>query len=177
MSKVVYRVNGKEVSPEELAASVPRGRLRDLLDSGQPPAANSDREFWRGRWNQFADTPAQGDHYARIARARGQDTTGKAYLPSLARFPGDPLAWVSGKGDAEAVIDNNGWGSEGSINRPVRKVAEPLDVPLAADIVAGLVAKELDRVPEADRPGVNVADVREKVTDKHTPRWHKKKGA
>lgn len=42
------------------------------------------------------------------AHARGLKGPGK-YQPGLARFPGDPQAVVSSRGDAERVCKKNGW--------------------------------------------------------------------
>lgn len=45
----------------------------------------------------------QGNELASELRAQGGSTTGKVYLSSLAEYPGDPRAWVSGKDDVKRV--------------------------------------------------------------------------
>ena len=83
-------------------------RLAEMLAAGQPPMSNTDREFLEGHCNgnQFAGREAVGDAYAAVARAEGADTTGKVYMGSLAAYPGDPRAWVSGRGDVQRVLDD-----------------------------------------------------------------------
>jgi hypothetical protein len=147
--------------------------LAEMFALGAAPQSRTDAEFFRGRWNQFADTPHLGDAYRGVAEAHGQSTTGKVYLSGLARFPGDPEAWVSGRGDVERVIDRHGWGAEGSVTRPLRNVAEPEVIPVAPDIVDAKVADILAGVDPRDRPRVDVEDLREQVVERHKGPWCK----
>lgn len=169
-----------EAQRQEIAESIAQGvspRLAEMLVLQQPPGANTDREFLHGdcNGNQFEKSPRVGDHYAAIARRAGVNVKGKKYLSSLARYPGDPAAWVDGKGDAQRVIEQNGWGAQGMINRPVTKVAEPTEVALAENIIEDRI---LDRMEEAVAAGGTPADVdvqaaREEIIAKHAPAWAK----
>lgn len=147
-------------------------RLAEMLACQQPPGARTDREFMMAECNgsQFEDTPEIGDAYAAVAKAAGVSVKGKKYLSGLAKFPGDPEAWVSGMGDAQRIIEQNGWGSQGLINRPVTRVAEAEQTTLAADIVEAKVQQELATNASQAHAG-DIEGVREKVIERHKPHW------
>jgi hypothetical protein len=147
--------------------------LAEMFVTRRPPQSKTDAEFFQGRWNQFADTPHLGDSYRQVAEAHGQSTTGKVYLSGLARFPGDPQAWVDGRGDVERVIDRHGWGAEGTVNRPLRTVAAPEMIPVAPDLVDREVGEILETVDPRDRARVDVDDLREQVVEKRKGPWCK----
>lgn len=167
--KVRVKINGRDVSREQLRASVDPEILRDMLESGVPPMSNTDREFLEGRCNgnQFERNPGLGDHYARVARRHGVDSKGKVYLSGLASFPGDPRAWVDGRGDVAKVCDERGWGCVGSVNRPVTKVVEPTGGGVAPDLI------DEKAVPLAENTGVPLAEAREQVREMIKPHWVK----
>src|SRR5271154_7062156 len=85
--------------------------LAEMFALGQPPMSNTDREFLAGTENgrQFEGQEEVGDYYRQEATKAGVNTTGKVYKNGLARFPGDPEAWVSGRGDVQRVIEERGW--------------------------------------------------------------------
>lgn len=95
-------------------------KLADMLARQQPPCAVTDATFLRGNDNgsQFQDNPDRGDYLKRVAEEGGQMVKGKKYLAQLARFPGDPEAWVDGRGDVERVCRKRGWGCDGAVNVP-----------------------------------------------------------
>lgn len=72
-------------------------RLADMLASRQAPALMTDAVFMQGH------------------------PEARKYMPSLARFPGDPEAFVSGRGDIDRVLRERGWGAEGAVNRKPRE--------------------------------------------------------
>jgi hypothetical protein len=179
MKGVKYLINGKSYTEEEYQAwreankEKLASRFREMLESGKAPSARTDREFLMGHCcgNQFEGQEYLGDHYARIAKANNVDITGRVYMGSLARFPGDPEAWVSGKGDAEAILDKRGWGAEGMINRPVKNVAEPEKVAVDPSLVqdeVDLIVEEM--VPDGERQLVDRVNLAEQV-------FNRKKGA
>jgi hypothetical protein len=97
----------------------------------------TDSVFLQGHCNgnQFAGMPYQGDYYRGVAKRQGQDTTGKVYLSGLAAYPGDPEAWVSGRGDAERICQKRGWGAQGAISVKALPREPGPPVRLADDIV------------------------------------------
>ena len=152
-------------------------KFDEMVESGIPPVSKTDVEFLKGSENgsQFANDPFAGDYYASVAKKAGVSITGKKYLGQLAKYPGDPKAWVSCRGDVQQVCEERGWGSEGNVNVKMRERENPPSeaVPIADDIVNKEVIRELAgqtvKVKEA-------MDVREKVTDRLTPKWKKKRG-
>lgn len=151
--------------------------LAEMFALQSPPQiAGTDSVFLEGHCNgnQFDGQEAVGEMYAAEAKAAGVDTKGKVYLGGLARYPGDPAAWVNGRGDVKRICEERGWGCRGAVSV---KAAEPLDAPketpLADDIVHDKVAEILGHLPERERPRVDVQDLTEQVKDKMTPKWRK----
>jgi hypothetical protein len=64
------------------------------------------------------------------------DTLGRVYLRGMARYPGDPEAWVSSRGDVARLAASRGWGVSGMVDVKRREVEPAPDVAVAADIVA-----------------------------------------
>lgn len=98
--------------------------LADMLSSATPPGCVTDSTFLAGHCcgNQFEKTPEVGDRLREIAESQGQMTKGKVYLGSLARYPGDPKAWVDGRGDVKRVCEERGWGCEGDVKVAPKEV-------------------------------------------------------
>ena len=142
-----------------------------------PGMAGTDSAFLEGHCNgsQFDGQEHIGDMYRAEAAAAGVDVKGKVYLGSLAQYPGDPAAWVSGRGDVKRICEERGWGCRGAVNV---KAAEPLetpkDIPIASDIVDNQVGEILAHVPVRERPRVDVQDLREQVADRLKPSWSDK---
>lgn len=92
--------------------------LAEMFASAQAPCAVTDATFLAGHCNgsQFAGQEAEGDFIRRVAESEGQSVKGKVYLGGLAKYPGDPKAWVDGRGDVKKVCEERGWNCEGSVN-------------------------------------------------------------
>lgn len=149
-------------------------RLAEMLATGTPPMSNTDREFLEGHCNgsQFANEEEIGEVYRRRARAAGVDPKGKVYLSGLARFPGDPEAWVDGRGDVQRRLEERGWGSEGSVTVKPRDPVAPSPSPkVADDLVDDEVGRILAAVPPAERAAVDTQDLREQVVAARAPHW------
>src|ERR1700676_3108092 len=101
--------------------------LAEMFALRQPPMSNTDREFLQGHvnGNQFEGQDEIGDQFRKQAEAAGVNVQGKVYMGGLAAFPGDPEAWVGGRGDFQKVVEDRGWSCEGSVN-----VAAPSKPPI-----------------------------------------------
>ena len=185
--RIIYGATGKryflgdqEVSEAEYQARTQardRARLDEMLRASAPPQVRSDATFLRGHCNgsQFATQHVIGDRYKAVAEEAGQNVTGKVYMSQLANYPGDPEAWVSGRGDVKRVLEKRGWGSEGAVSTKVRESLNP-PAPgpaVADDIVAAEVSTILETVPPKDRKRVDVQDLKEQVIEKRKPHWKK----
>lgn len=72
--------------------------------------------------------------YLDPAKKAGVAINGRTYQGGLARFPGDPEAWVGSMDEAKAVLRRRGWGSEQLGVKAVEREPEP-SIPIADDIV------------------------------------------
>lgn len=171
-------VNGELVweppfTPEEDAAA--QDRFRDMLDSGRAPGCMTDSVFLAGlstNGSQFEGQENVGDYYKTVAKAAGVDVQGKTYLSTLAERPGDPKAWVTGRGDVQRVLEERGWSGEGAVNVKARRDrAKPQPVGIADDIVQEHVERRIAADPGlAEKP---MEEVREQVRDEIKPHWAK----
>jgi hypothetical protein len=93
-------------------------KLAEMFAEQRPPQANTDATFLAGNANgkQFEDCQPLGDTLKAMAEREGQSVKGKKYLSQLARYPGDPEAWVDGRGDVARVVAKRGWRCSGSVN-------------------------------------------------------------
>ena len=153
-------------------------RIDAMLESGRAPGCVTDALFMVGTENgrQFATDPESGDAYKKIADAVGVSVTGKKYMSNLCRpgMPGDPEAWVSGRGDVQRICEKRGYGSEGTVKVKMRdrQEAPAPAIPIDPKIVDREWVKEL---AGQTLPIKEAMDVREKVADRLTPPWKKKK--
>lgn len=147
-------------------------RLAEMLALQSPPMSNTDREFMEGRCNgnQFEKHPLLGDFYKQEAARAGVNTTGKTYLSGLASYPGDPRAWVSGRGDAQKVCEERGWGCDGSVKVKATRFAESGGrYQVAEDIVQERVEEMLSSAPEPQK--VDREEVRDQAVKTLSPNW------
>lgn len=150
-----YIVNGKTVTQEEFREGIDPSRFDDMVNSGIPPGANTDREFLFGHvnGNQFEGQDFAADHHKKVAKAAGVSTTGKVYLSGLAEYPGDPRAWVSGRGDVQKVAEERGWGVEGAVNVKRQPAPPRPAIEVADDLVELHLAERLAKDPAlAEKP-------------------------
>lgn len=151
--------------------------LAEMFALQQPPMmGGTDSAFLEGHCNgnQFEGSEEVGDFYKEEASAAGVDVKGKVYLSGLAAYPGDPEAWVTGRGDVKRVCEQRGWGCRGAVNvKSADAVAPPPEVGIAPDIVDAEAAKVLEHIPARQRKHVDVGELKEQIKDKITPRWSK----
>lgn len=146
--------------------------LAEMFALGVPPMSNSDREFLQGQWRQFEDSPHVGDYYKRQAESQGVDVTGKVYLSGLAAYPGDPRAWVGGRGDVKKLCEERNWNCHGSVEHRAEQMEPPRAIPVAPDLIDEEVRDIVEGCPDR-LSAQQVADIREKVTEARTPHWAK----
>jgi hypothetical protein len=134
-----------------------------------PGIMGTDSNFMEGHCNgnQFEKHPEIGDFYRREAEKAGVSTTGKVYLSSLASRPGDPEAWVSGRGDVTRVVNERNWNCDGAVKRQaVRGIEGTEDVGVADNILTGR-AKEL--VAKGELQKKDVKEYKEKLKKQLAP--------
>ena len=149
-------------------------KLAAMFADGVTPALMTDAVFLQGRggcYSQFQEHDGPGSYYKHIAKQTGTDITGKVYLSGLAAYPGDPRAWVSGRGDVQKVCEERGWDCDGAVKVKASRFTERPTVEVAEDIVQDEIVKTLLDHPEPK--SVNVPDLREKIVNKRKPKWKK----
>jgi len=94
-------------------------KLAEMFAFQEGPGLDTDTTFMAGRNEDPAgegwDHKTIGEVYRQKARKAGVSPSGKTYLGTLARYPGDPEAWVSGKGDVKRVVERRGWNCDGAV--------------------------------------------------------------
>jgi hypothetical protein len=148
--------------------------LAEMLALQSPPMSNTDREFLHGVHENddvFASKPGLYEHFKKIADSQGVDITGKRYVSGLARYPGDPRAFVSGRGDVERICREEGWNCRGAVNVTSEVRSAPVQVGVAEDIVQEKVLDTLESHPEPEK--VNLGELSHQVRQALTPHWAK----
>lgn len=169
-----YYIEGEEVSEAAFHFLAP-SRLGPMLRDQCPPSSRTDREFLMGSENgrQFQGQEATGEAYKKVAESAGVSVTGKKYLSQLARYPGDPEAWVSGRGDVQRICEKRGWGCNGLVDV---KAADVGPRPDPEDLSDDIVAEKMEAaIGEADVRDVDLPSLEEKVRSQHRPHWVKNK--
>jgi hypothetical protein len=114
----------------------------------QTPALQTDTTFLANRPDPFGGDEGYAKRAVANSQAHGVTPGGRTYLGSLARFEGDPEAWVTSKADVRDVCRRRGWGCEGAVNvkAPMRDKPDPFDAPYTVD--PKLVRAEVERETE-----------------------------
>lgn len=154
-------------------------RLAEMLALASPPQIRTDATFQakaNGALGGGQFSAQTREHMLAQAAAAGVSTDGKVYEPRIARFPGDPQAWVSGPSETKKVIEGRGWSCDGDI-----KVAGPerepvKEVPIAQDLIEERVEQKLEQQLGEDFTHAEGAVVKHAIEDAHTemtPHWAK----
>jgi len=132
-------------------------KFAEMVVLQQAPSLQTDTRWLTGHHsaNQFAGGSAKeecGKYYIDVAQRHGVITSGKVYKSGLARFPGDPEAWVSSRSEVKRLCERRNWDCEGSvIHRSVDTGPAPEAKPyrVAEDIVNAELEKITDTNPTA----------------------------
>lgn len=149
--------------------------LAEMFAHQTPPQSDTDREFMIGTENgrQFDGKEKIGEAYKTVAERQGVSVKGKKYISQLAEFPGDPRAWVDGKGDIKRLAEERGYNVSGRVNvKAMRDVPPPEPIAVAEDIVQDEMRKEIAKVGDARE--LNLPDLREKIIQKRRSPYKKK---
>ncbi len=142
----------------------------EMLALQQPPSLQgTDSIFMAGQvsGNQFEKSPWLGKAYKQISEKLAPGcTSGAVYKSQLARFAGDPLAWVRGTADVKKAAAIKGVDVDGVSVSHVSPVREKPPVPLADDILQARVKLEMLKNPKQRKE-----EAVEKVLYTHTPHW------
>lgn len=121
-----------------------------------------------GQVDGAVDGSLIGDHYRALARKAGIVTHGRQYMSGLARYPGDPEAWVGDRADVVRVAKKNNFSVEGMVSVKNEREA-PAEKGLAQDVAQRLVTQKL-----MQNPGMSADRAMADVIDQHAPRGGKR---
>ena len=135
---------------EEMRRAGQSHNMSEMLALRQSPCIKSDTTFLHGHCNgnQFEANPELGDHYKAIAAAAGVNVQGAVYKSGLARFPGDPEAWVRDRGDVKRLCEQRGWGCEGDVTVKRQDFEPEPDIDVADDIVRDRMVQAIEANPD-----------------------------
>lgn len=137
-----------------------------------PGTKGSDRAFMEGRLsgNWMDSLPKrQAKWMLEEAKKAGINPNGKFYMSGLADKRGhmDPEAWVDSVDDVKRVARKRNLNVQGIVNIEARDEGRK-DVALNPRLEKELAKKEM-----AKNPSMKMGDARQKVREKHAPRWKK----
>lgn len=152
--------------------------MAEMFTLQKGPGLDTDDVFFSGSkplYDQFG-SQKHLDRFLKQAKARGfTPSVNSTYYPNLARFPGDPEAFVTraqGRSYIKKLCEDRGWACEGGVKvehrQPERDPYETA-APLANDIVAESMADELKKNPEMSKQ--DRRNLRAKVVEKHAHKW------
>lgn len=163
-----------ERSAEERAADA--ARLAEMFAHRQPPGTKgTDRAFLEDRHNgkQFASDPAAGEKYRQIAKRHGMHSVaGKIYQPGIARFPGDPQAWVSSVSDLVNRCKALGKNCTGIVDYNAPEMppppSKPLDDKIAERLMTQTILNNPDIAVRIKNGKQTLRDLKDDVVAKHS---------
>lgn len=148
-------------------------KLALMFALAQAPGLVTDATYMAGHHDSgFGKNPTtakMGDFYAAQAKKHGMtNLTGKRYLSSLARFSGDPDAWVSGRGDIKRVLERRGDGCVGTVNTKIREREPTKPIPIAEHIVERVTKQVIGTETVGPKERVKIKEqVRDTITPAH----------
>lgn len=159
-----FTVEGPRIVSSDFGTQVAYWRMRhagqshnmaEMLATRRFPGVKTDSVFNEGKFSGEAGRCGPQQLWLQQqADAAGVSTNGKWYCSGLARFPGDPKAWVGDRGDVARVAAENNMTVHGYVEQKGREVDPMPDVKLADGIIDSEVNEVLDHCPGADPEAV-----------------------
>jgi len=148
--------------------------MSEMLAFGQPPRARTDREFFEGIGTlekQFSYDGKMHEGVVKLAMKHGyKPNNNDVYLSSLARFVGDPEAFVSptgGRGQIQETCERRGWECHGTVNTKYREPEEaPKKKSMGKDILDRKVREAHKANPDTVR--MDQGELRHDIVKKHS---------
>ena len=152
--------------------------MAEMLALQKGPGLDTDDVFFSGSkplYDQFG-SQKHLDRFLKQAKARGfTPPVNSTYYPNLARFPGDPEAFVTraqGRSYIKKLCESRGWECSGGVKAEYREPErDPYETApaLADDIVRESMAEEIKKNPEMSKQ--ERRQLRSKVIKKHSHKW------
>ena len=136
-----------------------------------PGASGVDNTFLSGTENgkQFAHAPWLGKAYQEISeKIAPGSTSGAVYKSQIARFAGDPKAWVRSRSDVKKRASELGRDVDGMVTYRAGARDPKPPKPIADDLVNSLMKARIARDPSLAETPKKVKMLRREVLEKHT---------
>lgn len=135
--------------------------MAEICATRHAPGIETDDTFLSGFGtlaDQFSGDERQLEHRARISEQNGyKPNVNDVYIHGLARFPGDPEAFVGhgkGRGHIKKMLEKRGWSADGAVKVKGRP-SDPNSGPkLAEDVGSGLGREMVKKDPALLKVGV-----------------------
>lgn len=148
-------------------------RFADMVACQRGPGLMTDSVFFAGLpklQDQFVDD-TQREKVIAVARRNGYNPSpNDVYEPGLARFQGDPEAFVppsGGRGYIRRLCEKRGWACDGAVKvQHQQPGSDPFEAskPLAEDLITGHMRAEIKKNPALKN---KKKELREKIIAKH----------
>lgn len=149
-----------------------------MLVMQQPPACQTDATFFEGRGTLSDQLGKAVNHYTHIAEQHGYRPGARdVYEPGLARFQGDPEAFipaVGGKGHVKRVLEKRGYRVKRSDSASHGLGVEAIQQPppkakrMGNDLIRDNAQKMIQQDPSLAK--LSKRDLKEAVIEKHGPK-------
>ena len=148
-------------------------KMAEMLAFREAPRTNTDREFFEGMGTlskQFPGEEKMLDQVVAVAKSKGyKPNANDVYLSALAKYPGDPKAFVpatGGRGHIQKVCEDRGWECDGTVKTKYREPEEaPKKRKLAEPIIKRKMLDAHARRPETKE--MDQGELRQQMIDKH----------
>lgn len=119
------------------------------------------------RWNTM-HRDSDAERLAAIARRHGVNPEAAHYYPQLARFPGDPEAFVTSRSEIKRVLEKRGLAANGFVEYEPQGFSSRQKKPyrVADDLVERYVQESLPPEELAAKKPDDVAEMRDKIRTK-----------
>lgn len=137
-----------------------------MLATKSFPGAKTDSIFNWGKFSGFKENGCHKKelHYRTEAEKKGYSTTGKWYCGSLARYAGDPEAFIDSRSDVLRICKKNNYTIlDGYVQYKGHQSAPKPDI----EVAPALIAREVNEVM-ATHPGAKREDVYERIYNLRT---------
>lgn len=173
--QIEYKINGNTVTAKEFQERTDPSKLQEMLETREFGGMMTDDVFLSGL-PQVQHMPSRPEFKQLLQNAMKHGYRPKptdVYQPALARFRGDPRAFVNhgqARGHIAAICDAEGRGCEGAVNRSPREPeVDPWEKPkykLSPKLVREMVRKKVAKDPDLAR--MDRRELIEKVVSEHS---------
>ena len=151
--------------------------LAEMLAFRQPPASRTDVEFFRGRKTLRDEYDGTDEDFKELIDSSGRHGykpgTNDVYLPTIARFHGDPEAFIQptgGRSQYRRQVEKLGVSCQDLGTRHRQPETDPMES--APKLSAGIIREEAARLAVAEPDLVRRTDaieLRDEIIHRHGP--------